>query len=73
MFLSDLQNKDIISVNTGINLGRIVDAEVSNDGRIINFVAEDKKVFRKVFKTNEINFNFTDIVKIGTDCILVNK
>ena len=73
MFLSELQNKDIISVNTGINLGRIVDAKVSNDGKIINFVAEDKRVFRKVFKSTEVNFNFTDIVKIGTDCILVNK
>ncbi len=73
MFLSELQNKDIISVNTGINLGRIVDAKVSNDGKIINFVAEDKKMFRKVFKSTEVNFNFTDIVKIGTDCILVNK
>ena len=28
MYLSELQNKDIISVNTGANLGRIVDAEV---------------------------------------------
>jgi len=73
MFLSELQNKDIISVNTGINLGRIVDAKVSNDGKIINFVAEDKRMFRKVFKSTEVNFNFTDIVKIGTDCILVNK
>ena len=73
MFLSELQNKDIISVNSGINLGRIVDAKVSNDGKIINFVAEDKKMFRKMFKSTEIHFNFTDIVKIGTDCILVNK
>ena len=73
MFLSELQNKDIISVNSGINLGRIVDAKVSNEGKIINFVAEDKKIFKKMFKSTEFYFNFTDIVKIGTDCILVNK
>ena len=73
MFLSDLQNKDIISVNNGVNLGRIVDVEVSNDGKIINFVVEDKKLFRKVIRNTEINFNWTDITKIGTDCILVNK
>ena len=30
MYLSELQNKDIISVNTGVNLGRIVDAEVNS-------------------------------------------
>ena len=56
MYLSELQNKDIISVKTGINL-----------------VAENKKIFRKVWKNSEITFTFNDISKIGTDCILVNK
>ena len=73
MYLSELQNKDIISVKTGINLGRIVDAEVDSTGKIINLVAENKKLFRKVLKTGEISFTFQDITKIGTDCILVNK
>ncbi len=73
MYLSELQNKDIISVKTGINLGRIVDAEVDNTGKIISLVAENKKLFRKVLKTGEISFTFQDITKIGTDCILVNK
>lgn len=73
MYLSELQNKDIISVKTGVNLGRIVDVEVSRDGHILSFVAEDRKLFRKVIKTSEISFNFGDITKIGTDCILVNK
>jgi len=73
MFLSELQNKDIISVKTGVNLGRIVDVEVNSEGKIINFVAEDRKIFRKVLRNTEIVFNFNDIAKIGTDCILVNK
>lgn len=73
MFLSELQNKDIISVKTGINLGRIVDVEVSSEGKIISFVAEDKKIFRKVLRNTEMTFTFGDIAKIGTDCILVNK
>ncbi len=73
MYLSELQNKDIISVKTGINLGRIVDAEVDSTGKVINLVAENKKLFRKVLKTGEITFSFSDITKIGTDCILVNK
>ena len=73
MFLSELQNKDIISVKTGVNLGRIVDVEVSSEGRIISFIAEEKKIFRKVLKNSEINFTFNDITKIGTDVILVNK
>lgn len=73
MFLSELQNKDIISVKSGVNLGRIVDAEVSLDGRVLNLVAENKKLFRRAIKTGEITFTFADITKIGTDCILVNK
>lgn len=73
MYLSELQNKDIISVNTGVNLGRIVDAEVSSEGRVISLVAENKKLFRKMLKNTEFSFTFSDITKIGSDCILVNK
>lgn len=73
MYLSELQNKDIISLKSGLNLGRIVDAEVNEKGEIVHFVAEDKKIFRKVLKNSEITFTFNDITKIGTDCILVNK
>lgn len=73
MYLSELQNKDIISVNTGVNLGRIVDAEVNSEGRVISLVAENKKLFIKMLKNTEFSFTFSDITKIGSDCILVNK
>ena len=73
MYLSELQNKDSISVNTGVNLGRIVDAEVNSEGRVISLVAENKKLFRKMLKNTEFSFTFSDITKIGSDCILVNK
>ena len=73
MYLSELRNKDIISVNTGVNLGRIVDAEVNSEGRVISLVAENKKLFRKMLKNTEFSFTFSDITKIGSDCILVNK
>ena len=73
MYLSELQNKDIISVNTGVNLGRIVDAELNSEGRVISLVAENKKLFRKMLKNTEFSFTFSDITKIGSDCILVNK
>ena len=73
MYLSELQNKDIISVNTGVNLGRIVDAEVDSTGKVISLVAENKKLFRKFLKNSEITFTFSDITKIGTDCILVKR
>lgn len=73
MYLSELQNKDIISVKTGVNLGRIVDVEVNSEGKVISFVAEERKIFRKVWKNSEITFGFADITKIGADVILVNK
>ena len=73
MYLSELQNKDIISVNKGVNLGRIVYAEVNSEGRVISLVAENKKLFRKMLKNTEFSFTFSDITKIGSDCILVNK
>ena len=72
MYLSELQNKDIISVNTGANLGRIVDAEVDSEGKVISLVAENKKI-RKMLKSSEFSFSFSDITKIGADCILVKK
>ena len=73
MYLSELQNKDIISVNTGANLGRIVDAEVDSEGKVISLVAENKKIFRKMLKNSEFSFSFADITKIVADCILVKK
>ncbi len=73
MYLSELQNKDIISINNGMNLGRIIDVEINSEGRILNFVAQEKKFFRKVLKNSELSFSFKDIVKIGKDVILVNK
>lgn len=71
MLLSDLQTKDIINVKNGNNLGRIVDAKISNDGKITYFVAEERKLLRKVTRGGEITFSFESIKKIGEDVILV--
>ena len=73
MYLSEMQTKDIISVTTGQNLGKIVDVEVSHDGKVVKFIAENKKIFRKMLSSSEITFAYSDITKIGTDCTLVNK
>ncbi len=71
LLLSDLQSKDVVSLKTGDNLGRIIDVEIDEKGQIINIYAETKKIFRKYFSNDEMSFKFTDIEKIGTDCILV--
>ena len=48
-----------------------MDAQISSDGKIISFVSESKKIFRKPLVNNEISFTYEDIVKVGKDVILV--
>jgi len=71
LLLSDLQNKDIISIN-GANLGRIIDVEVNDEGKIIKIIAEQRSMYLRFFKNEEIEFKYEDIIKIGSDVILIN-
>lgn len=72
MRLSDLQTKDVVNVIDGINLGRIIDAEVNETGQILYFVVEKKKFFQRMFsQNNDILITIKDIKKIGSDVILV--
>lgn len=71
MLLSDMQTKDIINTKDGNNLGRIIDAKIDSTGKITYFVAEEKKLLRKVTRNAEITFTFDKIKKIGEDVILV--
>lgn len=71
MNLSDLQRKDIVNIEDGKRLGRIVDAAVSERGNIEYFVILERK-FWNFFKSNsEKTITFSQIKKIGTDVILV--
>ncbi len=73
MRLMELQEKDIISVKTGKNLGRIIDIELNVEGFITSVIIEERGFFRFFFHgNNEINIKVKDIVKIGDDVILVN-
>ena len=72
MRLSDLQQKDIVSLD-GKRLGRIIDAEISEDGHIIRLIVEEKAHLRSFFNNSgEVSIYFTDIKKIGSDVILVD-
>ena len=72
MRLSDLQTKDVVNVYDGVNLGRIVDAEVNEEGHIAYFVIEKKKLMKRIFSgNNDILITIKDIKKIGSDVILV--
>ena len=71
MRLSDLQSKDIISVNDGKKIGNIVDVVVDNDGKIDFFVVECGKFFSR-FSHSELEIKWSDVKKIGEDVILVS-
>ncbi len=73
MYLSDLQEKDIISTKNGRKVGRIVDAEISPQGDILFLIVEEKKSFKKFMASlSDTKISFENITKIGDDVILVN-
>ena len=73
MKISDLQDKTIININNGKELGKISDLEIDNNGVIINYYALSKKGIFNIFNSNEeIIFKTKDIKKIGEDVILVH-
>lgn len=72
MRMSELQDKDIINVKDGKNLGRIIDLEVSLDGNINNIIAEPTKLLRLNTFNKETTILFKQIVRIGKDVILVD-
>ena len=73
MRLSDLQDKDVIDLKSGVKVGNIIDIKVNLDGTIASLILE-KKRFSKLFSTNdEIDIPFDKIVKIGEDVILIKE
>lgn len=73
MNLSEIQQKDIISIKDGRKIGRIIDAEISNTGNIEYLILEQPRNIKSLFSNSEeIKISFKDIEKIGSDVILVN-
>ena len=55
MRLSDLQNKDIVNVNDGKNIGSIIDVKIDEtSGNIVSFIIEPNKNF---FKFSMLSFS----------------
>ena len=71
MYISDLQKKDIVNVSDGQNLGRIIDIEISEEGQIINFVVEKRKLLRSITNSADTNIAYKNVERIGEDVILV--
>jgi len=74
MFLSELQNKTLINMTDGRNIGNIIDIKMDEvTGNIIALIIEhNKKGFSFSNKNNSTEIKWEDIKKIGEDVILVN-
>lgn len=73
MRLSDLQNKSIVNVLDGKNVGNIIDVNINNSGNIESLVIEVSKKFLSFNRETDTIVFWKDITKIGEDVILVNK
>lgn len=74
MRLSEIQNKDVINLTTGVKIGNIIDIKINVDtGKIESFILEKKK-FSSIFSSNdEIEIYYDQIKKFGEDVILVES
>ncbi len=74
MKLSDLQRKDIVNLNNGKKIGRIIDVEIdANNGSMVNLIVEKGKYFRNMFNSeSEVLIRFDQIKKMGEDVILID-
>lgn len=73
MRLSDLQNKNIVNILDGRNIGNIIDVKINEtNGSIESFIIEPNKNFFKMFsKGIDTEIQWSAITKIGEDVILV--
>ncbi len=73
MRLSDLQSKDVISLQDGRKIGNIIDIKIEEaTGKILTLVVEPSRFLLNVFSLKEeFEIYWPDIEKIGEDVILV--
>ena len=73
MRLSDLQDKDVVDLKSGVKIGNIVDIKIDVNGEVSSLIVERKK-FSKFFSNNdEMEVPFNKIAKIGEDVILIKE
>ncbi len=73
MRLSDLQNKDIVNLVDGKNIGNIIDVNIDElSGSIKSLIIEpNRNFFAKFNKGIDTEISWQSINKIGEDVILV--
>lgn len=73
MRLSDMQNKTVINLLDGKNIGNIIDMSIDESGKAIELIVEKKRFIASFFSSKkEVNIKWHQIEKIGEDVILVN-
>ena len=73
MRLSDMQDKDVVELKTGLKIGNIIDIKINKEGFIESLILEKRK-YSKLFSLNEeIEITYDRIAKIGEDVILINS
>lgn len=74
MRLSQLQKKDVINTSDGSKIGKIVDIEFDDTGKINSLILETVKGRLKglLNVSEEIVIKYTSISKIGEDVLLVD-
>lgn len=73
MHLSDLQNKDIVSVTNGKKIGNIVDVIIDEKGNMQALIVQKNKFLGNFFSGgNELEVKWSQISKIGEDVILIH-
>ncbi len=72
--MSELQKKDIININDGKIVGRIIDAEINGtDGSLISLIVEKSKYLKTFFSNeNDVTIKYEQIKKLGSDVILID-
>ena len=72
MRLSELQNKTVVNLVDGKNIGNIIDLSIDESGRTIGLIVEKHKFLISYFSSNkEFSIKWEQIEKIGEDVILV--
>ena len=73
MYLSELQNKDIVSIKDGKKIGNIVDININKEGNISALIIGKNKISFNLFKNNsDEEIKWKKKKKIGEDVILVD-
>ena len=72
MRLSELQNKDIVNINNGSKIGKIIDVLINTDGNMESLVVQKNKIINVFTNNGEFEIKWNRIKKIGDDVILVN-